>query len=62
MAQKPLTEGGGEAAFVAARFPHDQAGRLQELADAAGMTKSEFVRQAVADAIERIEREKLVPT
>jgi hypothetical protein len=51
MAQKPLSEDGGEAYSVVTRFPREQVARVMELATAAGMTRSEFIRQAVADAV-----------
>jgi predicted DNA-binding protein len=61
MARKALSEGGGEAPMVAVRFPHEQVGRVLEMANAAGLTRSEFVRQAVEAAIERAETDGRAP-
>ena len=61
MAQRALSEAGGKAQIVAARFPHEQLSRVLELASEAGMSRSQFVRQAVADAVERAEKEGLAP-
>ena len=41
--------------MVGVRLPREQHAQVLELANAAGLTRSEFVRQAVADAIERAE-------
>lgn len=57
MSQKPLSEDGGEAYSVVTRFKREQVARVVELANAAGMTRSEFIRQAVTDAAESAERE-----
>ena len=55
MSQKPLSADGGEAQPVATRYPAEQMAKVIELASAAGQTRSEFIRQAVADAIEDAE-------
>ena len=55
MAQKPLSEDGGEAHSVVTRFPREQVARVVELASAAGMTRSEFIRRAGADAADEAE-------
>lgn len=53
MGRKGLSEGGGESSYVGVRFPREQAARVVELANEAGTTQSAYIRQAVADAIER---------
>lgn len=55
MSQKPLSEAGGEAYSVVTRFPHEQVAKIIEQANAAGLTRSEFIRRAVADAIAEAE-------
>jgi hypothetical protein len=55
MSQKPLSPDGGEAYIVVTRFPHERVAKVIELANAAGQTRSEFIRAAVADAIEDAE-------
>jgi hypothetical protein len=61
MAQKALSQGGGEARILAARFPTEQASRVLEMANAAGLTRSEFVRQAVSRALDQGEQEGRSP-
>ncbi len=55
MSQKALSEDGGEAQPVATRYPHEQMARVTALANAAGQTRSEFIRAAVDRAIEDAE-------
>ena len=55
MSQKPLSADGGETRPVATRIPPEQMARVIELANAAGQTRSEFIRQAVDRAIEDAE-------
>jgi predicted DNA-binding protein len=53
MAQKALSQDGGEAYTVATRFPREQHAQVLELANAAGVTRSEFIRGAVERELER---------
>ena len=55
MSQKPLNEVGGETRPVATRILPEQMARVIELANAAGQTRSEFIRAAVDAAIEDAE-------
>ena len=55
MSQKPLNEVGGETRPVATRILPEQIAKVIELANAAGQTRSEFIRQAVDRAIEDAE-------
>lgn len=55
MSQKALSADGGEAYSVVTRFPHEQVAKVIKLANEAGQTRSEFIRQAVADAIAEAE-------
>ena len=55
MSQKPLNEVGGETRPVATRILPEQMAKVIELANAAGQTRSEFIRQAVDRAIEDAE-------
>ena len=42
---------------VSARLPREQYDRVIELANASGQTRGEFIRDAVADAIDAADRE-----
>lgn len=42
---------------VAARLPYALYDRVAELAEAAGVTRGEFIREVVADALEALDRE-----
>jgi metal-responsive CopG/Arc/MetJ family transcriptional regulator len=58
MAQKPLSQAGGESPYLVARFPREQAQRVIELSNETGVSRSEFIRAAVADAISRAEADQ----
>jgi predicted DNA-binding protein len=55
VSQKPLNEVGGETRPVATRILPEHMAKVIELASAAGQTRSEFIRAAIADAIEDAE-------
>ncbi len=57
MAQKPLSPEGGEAAVLRSRVPHADFDRLDRAARRLGLTRSEYVRSALMERLDRDEAE-----
>jgi Ribbon-helix-helix protein, copG family len=58
MAQKPLSPEGGRAPFLRSRVAHADFDRLDRAARRLGLTRSEYVRSALLERLDRDEAEE----
>jgi hypothetical protein len=59
MGKRPLTNTGGIADHVGTRLPRGSRARIDELVKDSGLTRGEFMRKAILDAIENAEQREV---